>query len=493
MSYAKHLFISYSHIDDKPLSDHQQGWITRFHHGLSAMLSVRLGKEVSIWRDNKLSGNDIFADEILAQFPSTELMVSIISPRYVQSEWCTREAKEFCKAAEQTGGVVVGNKARVIKVIKLPAECEDLLPEVLRQELGYPFYFLDENQVPIELDPAYGEEFAQKYNRKLATLSHDIAQFIKKLEADSATTTGAANNAPRPRIYLSECSYDRRDDRESIATDLRFQGYDVYPDKALPREEDAYVDEVKQLLAKCELSIHLFGSKCGFIPDGPSDRSASALQNELAAARAKTTGLLRVVWLPEGTRAESPEHQAFLDSLLQDTEPQFGADLLTGTREELKLAVRAALKKLEDMRTPPPQEAADSRLIYLICEQRDRKATISLRKSLLSHGWEIQLPVFEGDPAEVRKANEEVLAACDAVLLFYGAGDEAWKRCVEFDLRRALSYRRGKRLLAQYTYLAEPATSDKEDRIELGEPNLINALSGFSEQGLEPFINELKA
>jgi hypothetical protein len=37
------------------------------------MLSMRLGRRAEIWRDLKLSGNDIFADEIVAQFPKTAL------------------------------------------------------------------------------------------------------------------------------------------------------------------------------------------------------------------------------------------------------------------------------------------------------------------------------------------------------------------------------------------------------------------------------------
>ena len=41
------------------------------------------------------------AAEIVAQFPKTAMLVSIISPRYIESEWCTREVSEFCKSAEQ--------------------------------------------------------------------------------------------------------------------------------------------------------------------------------------------------------------------------------------------------------------------------------------------------------------------------------------------------------------------------------------------------------
>ena len=95
MHFEKHLFISYAHLDNQPLTEQQQGWVTKLHASLSAMLSMRLGRKAEIWRDVKLAGNDIFADEIVDQFPKTALLVSVVTPRYVESEWCTREAREF--------------------------------------------------------------------------------------------------------------------------------------------------------------------------------------------------------------------------------------------------------------------------------------------------------------------------------------------------------------------------------------------------------------
>jgi TIR domain len=140
--FETHLFISYAHIDNQPLSPDQQGWVSRFHASLEAMLSMRLGRKALIWRDKKLAGNDVFADEIVAQFPKTALLISVLTPRYVESEWCTREVREFCDVASQTGGVIVSNKSRIIKVIKTPVESEGALPAVMKEVLGYEFYVI---------------------------------------------------------------------------------------------------------------------------------------------------------------------------------------------------------------------------------------------------------------------------------------------------------------------------------------------------------------
>ena len=67
--------------------------------------------------------------------------------------------------------------------------------------------------------------------------------------------------------------------------------------------------------------------------------------------------------------------------------------------------------------------------------------------------------------------------------LFYGAGDEAWKRAIDNELKKMAGYRGGKPLPAMYTYLAEPRTSDKEDLIDMEEPGLIDGLGGFAGGG----------
>jgi hypothetical protein len=47
--------------------------------------------------------------------------------------------------------------------------------------------------------------------------------------------------------------------------------------------------------------------------------------------------------------------------------------------------------------------------------------------------------------------------------------------------------------MASYTYLAEPATDDKKDLIELEEPNVMNGLGGFSDAEMQPFIQALRS
>jgi hypothetical protein len=328
----------------------------------------------------------------------------------------------------------------------------------------------------------------------MAKLAYDITQLIKRIETP-APTAAKPQEAPvaapvKPAIYLAECSFDRRDAREALESELRLHGYPVFPDIQLPKTEEEYLAAARDFLARCDLSIHLVGTKYGLVPDGPSEKSVIVLQNELAIERHKQAGLRRIISLPEGTKSESASQQAFIDRLLKDAELQAGADLVIGDVEELKGIVHAALEKLQKPE-PPPQERQGSRLVYLICDERDRKATIPLRKFLKGRGYDVQIPLFEGDAATVRRNNQDLLAECDAVILFYGAGDEAWNRSIGSELKKATAYRGAKPLLVSYIYLAEPATASKQDLIELEEANLIDGLQGFSDAEMLKFISAM--
>src|SRR5215831_17460384 len=116
--FENDIFISYAHIDNQPLMEGHQGWVSTFHQALAIRLQQLLGGEPKIWRDPHLKGHEYFSDTIVIQLPHVAVLVLILSPPYVCSEWCVRELREFCQHAEQTGGLRLGDKARIFKVVK---------------------------------------------------------------------------------------------------------------------------------------------------------------------------------------------------------------------------------------------------------------------------------------------------------------------------------------------------------------------------------------
>jgi len=487
MSFDSHAFISYAHIDNEPLTPGEKGWVTQFHATLQTMLSQRLGERASIWRDDKLAGNDIFDQEIVAQFAKTAVIVSILSPRYLRSEWCTRELREFCEAAGRTGGLALGNKSRVFKVVKTPIESGASLPPIVERMLGYEFYAM-ENDEPTELDPAFGEALRQQFLSKLSRLAWDMA---KSLQSLSETAGREAASTARPVVFLAECGRDLTVTREQIETDLRMHGYDVLPAQQLPMNEDALAEALEALLERAALSIHLVGKSAGSIPDGPSGRSVAMLVNQLAAERCRHSGLKRIIWLPDGVTGERAEQQSFIDALQRDAALQYGADLLRGDVEALKGAVHLTLRRIETPAPTPPPASADKPVVHVLMSEADRAGAVPLLRLLRAQGLDATVPVFAGDATAMRQANAQLASGCDALILYYGDGDEIWKFHHLNELRKQQATRTRPR--SDWLCLAPPSTPDKEFLKSLAEPNLIDALGGVSDAALAPVVAGLRA
>jgi hypothetical protein len=500
MKFANDLFISYAHLDNEKTADDDQGWVDRFHKALKAFLNRAIGQEAVIWRDAKLRGNDVFAEEIVSQFAKTALLVSILSPRYLKSEWCLKELEEFCKAAEGHGGLVIDNKMRVHRVMLVPltAELREKLPGRLKEEIGYPFYEEKEEGRFLTLDPRFGDKYKAAFNREVSLMANELAEIIEKLTEDenpvAESVPAESASPPKPIVYLAECSWDRADDREKIRSELRATGYTVLPEHGvrLPDMEAEYVTEVDRLLDQSQLSIHVVGANGGKVLDGPGRKEVVQFQNAIAARKSEERCLSRLIWLPAVSSGQ-PEQQSFIDALRSTKELQRGGDLIEDNLEGFKNVLRVTVKKLAEL-SPKKAEAAEpgGQTICLLCVPADRPATVPLRKFLKGQGLEAQLPVFEGDAATVRQANQELLTKCDAVLVFYGAGDEAWKRTTEADLQKINSSRRGKPLLNIFTYLAAPMTGHKQDYIDMGEENLIMGLETFAEAAMQPLVEAIK-
>ena len=157
-----------------------------------------------------------------------------------------------------------------------------------------------------------------------------------------------------------------------------------------------------------------------------------------------------------------------------------------------KLKLIEQTSAAQDEQTAPPA-GEGGKLVYVVCDEKDRKQTVPLRKWLIEQGLVVKLPLFAGEATAVREDKEQLLATCDAVLVFYGAGDEAWKNAIDSDHRKIRAYRGARPLPARYTYLAEPLTDHKQDMIDMEEPALINGLAGFEAEAMKGFLQAISS
>lgn len=177
-----HIFISYALADNEPLMEGEKGWVTNLEYTLERMLDQKLRGRVKIWRDPEIRGDDAFATTIIEQLSTVATFVLVMSPSYINSKWCEKELNGFIEAAEQTGGLEIGNRNRIFKVIKNPVPSSEQ-PPLIAHMLGYEFYEIDPDGRVIPYGRAFGDEYGVKLLKKMSHLSDDISELLKIIES----------------------------------------------------------------------------------------------------------------------------------------------------------------------------------------------------------------------------------------------------------------------------------------------------------------------
>jgi len=486
MKYEDEIFISYAHIDNEPLAEGQRGWVQLLEERLRKRLAQLLGEPPRVWRDPKLQGNDEFSDILMHKISNVALLVSIISPRYLRSEWCVRELDEFCRNAASQGGLTVSGKSRVFKVAKTftprtghPSQVQGLL--------GYEFYEYDETSGQArEFSPEIDPNRDTRYWEKFEDLAWDIKQQIERLRSDDEAAAPASGDPSAPAVYLAETTYDLSEQRDKIKRELTQRGHQVLPDKELPLRAPALEEAVREYLKRSRLSVHLVGENYGIIPEMEKDRSVVRLQQELAIERGDNVEFSRLIWMPPGLQSKDERQQRFIADLQDNFTSHNGSELLQVKLEDLKTIIQTKLTQ----RPKQAPAAGEATRLYLICDQQDIDAVEPLQNYLFERGIEVTLPLLDGNEAEVLQDHKDNLLVCDAVLIFQGRASEGWLRMKLRELLKLPGYGRTSPLLAKAVYITAPELPAKE-RFKTLEALVIKNYAEFNPGAIGPFLERI--
>lgn len=479
------VFISYAHLDNRPLTPEAMGWVSEFHEALSTRLGEVLGKAPRIWRDPKLQGNDDFGEEIEQRVKGCAVLVSVITPRYIVSDSCRRELTDFLSASGDTGGTMVGSKARVFKVLKTPVQAS--MPPPLESLLGYEFYRIQPgNGRPLEFNRIYGKHAERDFWVRLNDLAYDLADLLTRLESQAA---GEAED--RTVVYLATTTSDLQSERDAMRRELQRHGHEVLPQDELPLVAPVLEAAVALQLQRAALSIHLLGASYGVVPEGAVE-SLPAIQARLAAERARAGGLVRLAWIPGREPCTDQRQRQLLDSLRDDPVPSPGSDLLDGRFEDLKALALARLAAQAAARSRP----ADAGIVipphvYIVCDEVDLAAASGPQRYLFDQGFEVSLPLFEGEERERQDDHAAQLRSCDALLIHYGSAGEAWLRRRLAELRELRQRAPSDRLLAALILLAPPLTPAK-DRLLTRDADVSHLAGDNLQAALAPLVARLR-
>ncbi len=345
MNFEGDAFISYAHLDNVELIEGGKGWVTNLHRALEVRVAQLLGKPSHIWRDPKLDGNDIFEDALVKRLRDVASLISVVSPRYVKSEWTRRELAEFWKAAEEQGGVRFHDKARIFKVLKTPVPIEATPPE-LQSLLGYEFFKVDPDTGRIhELDEVFGSEAQREFWIRLDDLAHDICCMLEVLEGPT-TAVGAVDSIAAP------CRFSLPRPLPTFGSSAKpssetFSNMDTpYFPLALSRMVESELKAIlRSDLARCRMSIHLVGRSYSFVPEASCSISAGDSERS-AIERGDQGDFSRLLWIPPGLQVKDERQRRVIEQFRMDPRIQKGADLLETPLEDLKTVIQERLKRI---------------------------------------------------------------------------------------------------------------------------------------------------
>jgi hypothetical protein len=484
--FENQLFISYAHIDNEHFSGSSHGWIDLLHERLEIRLAQLLGKSARIWRDRKLRGNDLFNDTLVIELSRTAILVSVITPRYVDSQSCRSEVEDFLGHAARNGGIRIGDKHRVFKVVKT-AVATDSHPAGLRELLGYEFFHRDQASGRVrEFDHEISSrgEKDSRYWGKFEDLAWDIHELIKLME-DSAPRAVPSGDT----IYLAETTSDLNEERDKVKRELQQFGHVVLPDRELPLKGRDLREVIRDYLGRSRLSVHLIGEHYGVIPEMETEHSIVRMQQDLAIERGDDAGFSRLIWLPPGLAPKDERQRRFLAELQNSFTSRNGSELLQITLEDLKTIIKAKLTEKRKLEPPGKEDSGPAR-IYLICDQQDVDEALSIQNYLFDQGYEVTLPLLEGSEAEALQDHKENLLVCDVVFIFQGRASEGWLRMKLRELVKLPGYGRTAPLLAKAVYIGGPESPSKV-RFKTLEATVIRDYGEFKPATLDPILAQL--
>jgi hypothetical protein len=465
------VFISYRHLDNELLDEQGKGWIDKFHERFEIILGETLGYEPKVWRDVRLPGNVYFTDFLEERIKKTAVLISILSPGYIRSDWCMGELREFCRLTDETGGLIVGERLRIFKVVKTYIEHDEHPPE-FQNQLGYEFYEINKmTKRPVAFGQGLGLNFDQRYWSKLDDLTWDVKQVLSAINPRAQTSSrasvfseAAVFSQNKGTIYLAQTTSDLSEERDQIKRELQNRGYDILPDKELPLRSPSYEEAVRESVGRAKMSVHLIGESYGIVPDRADGRSIVSLQNEIAAERSSREPFSRLLWMPVGLVPKEQVQAQFIEHLRTDATTQRGAELLQTPLEELKTIIQLRLSNGHKPKAALPEQSPPK--IYLIFDKRDLGGVLPLNSYLLDEKqYQVLLPLVDeegADDAEAFKIHKDNLMECDAVLIYYGEANQVWFDYKRRDLKKIVGLDRKSPLSAEAIYVAPPETAHKQ-------------------------------
>ncbi len=469
------LFVSYAHQNDRPW-----GWVSEFIKTLKAELEGK-SREFSIWWDPGLRSGEDFNIAIADAISESAVFLSVLSPAYGDSSYCRLEIEEFRQQRHPAFGLTVGSMSRMQGIVIDREFTRDKWAPEFRTTSPYEFYNESESlfskpallashdpwiqglwKVRDSIWAVLGNMKAQKDRGSAVEVSYGV-------RTTTATARGAADVVRMPVVQIAEVTDDLYRRRENLRTALG---------QATEFTAEAWSEAgAAPKSGPSALSVHLFGKFAGR-GFGDSQFGLSRLQLEATAgtkpARKPLVWLARDLNLEE---AETPEHRAFLESLLHSSE----MEVLRTDFEDLKDEIGKRMRANDKPAAKRVRTSRESPIIH-IWHAMDNPAALAALKQYLSDN-DCGISVFNYTTSAPEKMQSR-LAICDGLIVPYTPETRTWAEDV---MTEAFRLRRREERPTAFAAVELPPSTDGEFNFEhprvvpvhIGQPPRFDAMDDF--------------
>ncbi len=379
------IFVSFAHVDDQPVANQQQGWITHFTNDLRGELNRRMGRKDNyhFWKDFRLQGNDAVTPEIEQQVTQANTLVILFSTGWMASPWCQKELELFLQSHPDVKGRIF--------VVELERFRQEDKPSVMQDLLNYPFWRVTDKDRVRQLGYPVPQATDSVYYERLVDLSHDLANTLKTLQ----TSTAQPPEPPKATVYVAPVDYPLYSQRSNLISELKQFGIATLPAANTP---DPHIDAN---LAQCSHFVQLL--------DANYTMGIPCNQHFTAEVAKKPILQWRDPKLDYAGGHVPEEQRKLLEGKTVIAAPL--ADFIRMVREAV-----LPKPKLPDEETP---RVSGEQMVFVHASQDDFERAREVVKNLQRRGYGIALPRYQGEPERIRKSIERGYQCCDVLLLVY--------------------------------------------------------------------------
>lgn len=487
-TYEHDVFISYACAENEIPAGASDGWVTVFVRTLKQELAkTSLGKRVGVrvwWDEKSIDRTEDLQKQLIATLPRVRTMIVLLSPAYMESDWCRQEREAFISAMS---GRPLGDKR--VFLIDLGKVDPKERPEAFRGPLGFKFYDQDGRKFGHPLPNV-------KFERHLAffdavpSIAEELAKRLEELGVGTEMQHRVDDGPPPDPIatvYLAETTEDLDDQRREVALDLKQHGFRVIPERRLSSELDRCRQQIEQLIeqSKAQVFVQLLEAKLGKAFD-ESEETLVTLQDQIARERKMTV----LQWRSRDIDLEKVSIPR-LKTLLANP------DVYSEPLEAFKAEVRAKATPPKPKHALPQDRLPSGRLppaVFVQSDTADLSAAERLSDLLKCLQFRSWWPKSSDDPeqqADYREMQQEWLEDCDAIVFLHGIAKPSK---VELQMQRIwkTQQKRQKPLRLKALYLGPPPG---QTRPSLSDPQFIqidgSADPEWNVAKLEPVLSTL--